>query len=1619
MADQKEKVPAGIPTTAELASIVKSMEQLGSANTVIVGKLNAFAVTTKEFSKLKVDKSVKDNIKSLDTATKNIAGVGRSLRSMGDMLVSLVKGLDTTALKDSIELLSGDPGSLMEDIDAERMSSDNKTKLAGKIKKVTQNKKPGFFDVISTLLSIITSMNTLKAPRTRRFRREIEKCFIGLDDITTGISLQAKKLAGQGKDIKVFSDAYIVFGNFIETFSSTIQKISETADSVDKEYEDIQFYISIVSLLVTRFTDIRDSLMKANFSTKNLDSVKAFNSVVTSMTKTISDGSELMMFFGKKESKITSGINSFKSILDSMFSVITSMNGSSNLIKDGKKDVNNLTSIVGKLTDISKDLSKFTKSMVGPSIGASIELNRLKGIVNNIAYVLIAIPKEEELKKLDVLAIATQSLAVIGESLAAFSNAMKNSKNIKRQLSEFEEIVGLVVGVISTIGDSNDINDQVSARLKVIDGITKEMTNVSKSLLVFGIISTLGLIPAKIGLKIFEGEVKAITLIASSLKSVNVDKESIETLQELTLFIMMCGGVIAVSALVGILVVEAFKYVSLGFLALAVVIGAVYGIAQLLTTVKSDILKTIDAVEDIVEFILMCGAIVALSALVGILVVKAFKFVAAGFAAIVVVAGLMIGVAFVLQLIKKDIRDAAEAMFKIGLFFLLVGGVITVMALVGILVIKLWPALMAGFIAYVTILGVTLLFSLAVQKVFKAAMQGISEFGLLMLALAGTVVILILGSMLWKYADVEGLIAEILVMGVLLAAVVALCRFADQEFQTSWKGALAMLILLGGMAAIATLMIVASNMIENVNWPVLIAMWVNLGIMLGSLIVVAKLVEKNQKSMLIGLGILVGIGASMIAVGFGLKQLVDAMTPEPDWSVFGKIFVTITSFLGMALGIGLLIGSNPFGVAIGGFVLIGCGLLAAIGATMASIGLGLRQIGEAAPFADTAKDAIPKIFGVVEIVCDNIPDAKSMLKAQLAAITLNTMIRPVARLAEIMKDLAEFKVPVKWDKDGKPTEYRHIDNSDIDRANSTVTTLLTGFIGIFGDEGVGKGLDKLEKTKRSTIKKLKMIMSLTDSIKDLVEVIEKLSNLSNIMIAEAYDEKTGKPTKFRRFDVTSDLVKVGESITTLVTGFITNVTSAIESSNIEDMKKRTIKKTEMIMSLAQPVSTILDMVKTLAEGKVQKYGENGEPLKDQYETLKDWIKKLETENPIQNLINSFVRAITSIDYSQVKQIEHREDAMNVLEGQAKNIKELISSITGVTKEIDTNLTNWSMDGDFTKIQTALISLLKATYVPITNPYITADKIKEIKNREEGLKILKKNTEAVLDIVVVSAKIGTEISKITNLDTLKDDLIKGIGAASNAIVSIKIPDGVEEKQKTLLYNAKYTLRIAEVTADISGIKFADPSFSNLSTALKNLFDATNNITDSIIDDAPKKLGVLNAYAKYLERLSAITISPRLGSNVERASNSSMKLMKTINGMDDRKLGKFADISKNMARFSTSIRGNFDGLAKAMNENIITALEKVDKSMKELKTYLETMPGQLAGAVGGAISSATINVEGTDKKKDTAPKVKPRHEEKTPDDKPKSRPQGQKEIRDLPTLINELGKCISDGKIKVGY
>ena len=200
--------------------------------------------------------------------------------------------------------------------------------------------------------------------------------------------------------------------------------------------------------------------------------------------------------------------------------------------------------------------------------------------------------------------------------------------------------------------------------------------------------------------------------------------------------------------------------------------------------------------------------------------------------------------------------------------------------------------------------------------------------------------------------------------------------------------------------------------------------------------------------------------------------------------------------------------------------------------------------------------------------------------AKLISITANSI-----------KDYAELKVPIKWNEQGNPVEYRKIDDTDFDNASGNIvkvmTTLSYGLMSVYNNHDkwykgtglFGTGNSPIEKVINTDTKLANVISNVAASVKDYAE----------LLIPIEWDKQSGKAIKFREMKP-EDFTAAGENIGRVVTaatlglmGYYTdekgNIVASSQKATIDKylMKDENDDQEEFsrLLENSQKISTII------------------------------------------------------------------------------------------------------------------------------------------------------------------------------------------------------------------------------------------------------------------------------------------------------------------------------------------------------------------------------------------------------------------------------------------------------------
>jgi hypothetical protein len=274
-----------------------------------------------------------------------------------------------------------------------------------------------------------------------------------------------------------------------------------------------------------------------------------------------------------------------------------------------------------------------------------------------------------------------------------------------------------------------------------------------------------------------------------------------------------------------------------------------------------------------------------------------------------------------------------------------------------------------------------------------------------------------------------------------------------------------------------------------------------------------------------------------------------------------------------------------------------------------------------------------------------------------------------------------------------------------------------------------------------------------------------------------------------------------------------------------------------------------------------------------------------------------------------------------------------------------------------------VTFLATAILAISLIQVLALQLKQIEKLELSNDIYNKvgnvisGAQSVIDSIFKrpdTTPVGQENSKkagllgrfVSFLEGLGDgvEMIASMGWLSTALISVSMVGKLAEHLKTI-----------NTLPDLSGIDKKTVAICN----------AADKVIDNIV--APSNKTVTNtSRLSILERVNTAligfnSISSEQIENNTKAVDNYVRFIDKVNTVEVSKLEKSAQMFKQMANFSNSIKGNFEKLAESINEDLMPVLEELKEIMEKVPTAIETNGANVSAAVASTtVAPTTTNV-----------------------------------------------------------
>ena len=253
--------------------------------------------------------------------------------------------------------------------------------------------------------------------------------------------------------------------------------------------------------------------------------------------------------------------------------------------------------------------------------------------------------------------------------------------------------------------------------------------------------------------------------------------------------------------------------------------------------------------------------------------------------------------------------------------------------------------------------------------------------------------------------------------------------------------------------------------------------------------------------------------------------------------------------------------------------------------------------------------ALPKIMG--KLLGTFSIAAGGILTVPLGSAVITMMAAPLLTMSKAFVNIREAFKGMTVKKGDNPFEY-----------------MIAGMV-----KGFGTAISEIRDIdiKRKDIKKFRRLKKISRSVSEIALL---LSDIATMQIACAWD-KEGNPTKYRQM-TTNDFKMAKDNVSYILSVMVDMAKSILSdegaSKELKSMDKRDIKRQvrrmSAVMGIVEPLTSMVDFIKSLAEGKLTTYDDATQ--KEKTISFNEYFGNSELRDKIKANIDSLIKFINDI-----------------------------------------------------------------------------------------------------------------------------------------------------------------------------------------------------------------------------------------------------------------------------------------------------------------------------------------------------------------------------------------------------
>lgn len=260
-----------------------------------------------------------------------------------------------------------------------------------------------------------------------------------------------------------------------------------------------------------------------------------------------------------------------------------------------------------------------------------------------------------------------------------------------------------------------------------------------------------------------------------------------------------------------------------------------------------------------------------------------------------------------------------------------------------------------------------------------------------------------------------------------------------------------------------------------------------------------------------------------------------------------------------------------------------------------------------------------------------------------------------------------------------------------------------------------------------------------------------------------------------------------------------------------------------------------------------------------------------------------------------------------------------------------------------------------------------------------------DTEEIIDAAKMSKRQWRKSGKALSKVEAAIATIYGITDTLNILKDFKFvegKDGIKGTKEIIIGNVGIVMDTVKEIAGVVNGKNEDIKVNADDIAkMMPLVDFINSLNNGFKDLAASNESVvknnIDNYIRLIDRLSIVDIETfsSISKNIndlntsvdsigkinskqfENNINNYVRFVDKVNTVDVKKLETSANMFKQMARFSNSIKGDFEKLAESLGEKLVPVLENLREIMQEIPDKIETSSQNVSASVAATAAPAT--------------------------------------------------------------